>query len=53
MLIINLIYAALLFIYGIILLKENDGKLTNFLAIVLLAVSMLGLIATVAMELFK
>lgn len=53
MLIINLIYAVLLFIYGIILLKENDGKLTNFLAIVLLAVSSLGLLAIVAMELFK
>lgn len=51
MILINLIYAVLLFIYGIILLKENDGKLTNFLAIVLLAVSVLGLIAIVAMEL--
>ena len=50
MTIVNLIYAILLFIYGVILLKENDGKLTNFLAIVLLAVSSLGLIAIVAME---
>lgn len=39
--------------YGIILLKENDGKLTNFLAIVLLATSVLGLIAIVAMEINK
>lgn len=53
MLIINLIYAVLLFIYGIILLKENDGKLTNFLAIVLLAVSSLGFIAIIAMELSR
>ena len=53
MTIVNLIYAILLFIYGIILLKENDGKLTNFLAIVLLAVSSLGLIAILAMEMSK
>lgn len=51
MTIVNLIYAILLFIYGVILLKENDGTLTNFLATVLLAVSVLGLIAIVAMEL--
>lgn len=53
MTIVNLIYAILLFIYGVILLKENDGTLTNFLAIALLAVSVLGSIAIVAMELFK
>ena len=53
MILINLIYVILAFIYGIILLKENDGKLTNFLAIVLLAVSVSGLIAIVAIELFK
>ena len=51
MTIVNLIYAILLFIYGIILLKENDGKLTKFLAILLLVTSRLGLIAIVAMEL--
>lgn len=51
--IINLIYVILAFIYGIILLKENAGRLTNFLAIVLLAVSVLGLIAIVAMELSR
>ena len=53
MVLFNLIYAILLFIYGIILLKENDGKLTNFLAIVLLVTSVLGLIAIVAMEMSK
>lgn len=53
MILINLIYAVLLFIYGIILLKENDGKLTNFLAIVLLAVSVLGFLAIIVMELSR
>lgn len=50
MLIINLIYVILAFMYGVILLKEDDRKLTKFLAIVLLAVSSLGLIAILAME---
>ena len=53
MTILNLIYAILLFIYGVILLKENDGKLTNFLVIVLLAVSVLGFLAIIAMELSR
>lgn len=53
MVLFNLIYAILLFIYGIILLKENDGKLTNFFAIVLLVTSVLGLISIVAMEISK
>lgn len=53
MILINLIYVILAFIYGVILLKENDGKLTNFFAIVLLATSVLGLIAIVAMEMSK
>lgn len=53
MILINLIYAILAFIYGIILLKEDDRKLTKFLAIVLLAVSSLGLIAILAMELSR
>lgn len=53
MTLINLIYSVLLFIYGVILLKENDGKLTNFLAIVLLAVSVLGFLAIIAMELSR
>ena len=53
MLIINLIYVILAFMYGVILLKEDDRKLTKFLAIVLLAVSVLGLIAIVAMELSR
>lgn len=51
--ILNLIYVILAFIYGIILLKEDDRKLTKLLAIVLLAVSSLGLIAIVAMELSR
>ena len=53
MILINLIYVILALIYGVILLKENDGKLTNFLAIVLLVTSVLGLIAIVAMELSR
>lgn len=53
MILINLIYVILAFIYGIILLKENDRRLTNFLAIVLLVTSILGLIAIVAMEMSK
>lgn len=51
MILINLIYVILAFMYGVILLKEDGGKLTKFLAIVLLAISSLGLIAIVAMEL--
>ena len=53
MILINLIYVIPAFIYGIILLKEDDRKLTKFLAIVLLAVSSLGLIAILAMELSR
>lgn len=53
MLIINLTYVILAFIYGIILLKEDGGKLTKFLAILLLVTSVLGLIAIVAMEMSK
>lgn len=53
MILINLIYVILAFIYGVILLKENDGRLTNFLAIILLVTSVLGSIAIVAMELVK
>ena len=51
MILINLIYVILAFMYGVILLKEDSGKLTNFLAILLLVTSVLGLIAIVAMEL--
>ena len=51
MTIVNLIYVILAFIYGIILLKEDGGELTNILAILLLVTSVLGLIAIVAMEL--
>ena len=50
MILINLICVILAFICGVILLKENDGKLSNFLGIVLLVTSVLGLIAIVAME---
>lgn len=50
---LNLTLVILAFIYGVILLRENDGKLSNFLAIVLLAVSSLGLLAIVVMELSK
>ena len=39
--------------HGVILLKEDGRKLTKFLAIVLLAVSVLGFLAIIAMELFK
>ena len=38
------------FIYGIVLIREDDGKLSKFLAVVLLAVSSLGLLAILAME---
>ena len=51
--ILNLIYVILAFIYGIILLKEDDRKLTKFLATVLLVISVLGLIAIIAMELSR
>lgn len=47
---LNLTLVILAFIYGVILLRENDGKLSNFLAVLLLAVSSLGLLAIVAME---
>ena len=50
---LNLTLVILAFIYGIILLKEDDGKLSNFLAIVLLATSSLGLLAIVAMEMSR
>lgn len=53
MILINLIYVILAFMYGVILLKEDGGKLTKFLATVLLAVSVLGLIAILAMEMSK
>lgn len=49
----NLTLVILAFIYGVILLRENDGKLSNFLAIVLLATSSLGLLAIVAMEMSR
>ena len=39
----------LAFIYGIVLIREDDGKLSKFLAVVLLAVSSLGLLAILAM----
>lgn len=51
MILINLIYVILAFMYGVILLKEDGGRLTKFLAILLLVTSVLGLIAIVAMEL--
>lgn len=47
---IRLPLVILAFIYGVILLKEDDGKLSKFLAIILLAVSILGLLAILAME---
>lgn len=47
---LNLTLVILAFIYGVILLRENDGKLSNFLAVLLLAVSSLGLLAIVVME---
>lgn len=53
MILINLIYVILAFMYGVILLKEDGGKLTKFLAILLLVTSILGLIAIVAMELSR
>lgn len=45
---INLPLVILAFIYGIVLLREDD-KLSKFLAIALLAVSSLGLLAILAM----
>ena len=53
MLIINLLYVILAFMYGIILLKEDDRKLTKFLAIVLLVISSLGFVTILAMELSR
>lgn len=50
---LNLTLVILAFIYGVILLRENDGKLSNFLAIVLLATSSLGLLAIVAIEMSR
>ena len=50
---LNLTLVILAFIYGVILFRENDGKLSNFLAIVLLAVSSLGLLAIVAIEISR
>ena len=47
---LNLTLVILAFIYGVILLRENDGKLSNFLAVLLLAVSSLGLLAIVVTE---
>lgn len=47
---LNLTLVILAFIYGVILLRENDGKLSNFLAVLLLAVSSLGLPAIVVTE---
>lgn len=47
---LNLTLVILAFIYVVILLRENDGKLSNFLAVLLLAVSSLGLLAIIVME---
>lgn len=47
---IHLPLAILAFVYGVVLLREDDGKLSKFLAVVLLAVSSLGLLAILAME---
>lgn len=47
---LNLTLVILAFIYGVILLRENDGELSNFLAVLLLAVSSLGLLAIVVTE---
>ena len=50
MILINLIYVILAFMHGVILLKEDSGKLTKFLAIVLIIISVLGFLAIIAME---
>lgn len=47
---LNLTLVILAFIYGVILLRENDGKLSNFLAVLLLTVSSLGFLAIIVME---
>lgn len=47
---LNLTLVILDFIYRVILLRENDGNLSNFLAVLLLAVSSLGLLAIVVTE---
>lgn len=47
---IHLPLVILAFIYGIVLLREDDSKLSKFLAVVLLAVSSLSLSAILVME---
>lgn len=47
----NILYAILLLVYSIILLRNDDSRLIKFLAVVLLIVSILGLLGTIAMTL--
>lgn len=47
----NILYAILGIIYSVITLKEDEGLLIKFLAVVLLIVSILGLLGTLATEL--
>lgn len=47
---IHLPLVILSFIYSIILIREDDRRLTKVLAIILLATSSLGLLAILAME---
>ena len=48
--ILNLIYASLALVYGVILFKEDDSRITKFFAIVLIVISFLALSAVIAIE---
>lgn len=48
--ILNLIYVSLALVYGVILFKEDDSRLTKFFAITLIVISFLALSAVIAME---
>lgn len=48
----NLIYAILIFIYGLVLIKEDDG-FTKILGVILLVISVLGTLAFLAMEISR
>lgn len=48
----NLIYAILIFIYGLVLLKEDD-RLWRVLGLVLLVISVLSMIGLLAIEISR
>ena len=49
---IGMIYAILGVIYGLVLLKEDDG-FTKILGVILLVISVLGMLAFLAMEISR